>query len=141
MLSIGGRCDDGEMDALIGIGVLVAILLPFGARALRQTRIWWMPGALLFVGAIAMFGQTESTHGDVGGMQALANGVLMLTGIGLSVLSVIALASAAGLAQGGPQPNPCRSSQLRSPQLSRPTARTIEVKCVFGYGDEAASIL
>lgn len=78
------------MDALVGIGVLIAILLPFGAHALRRTRIWWVPGALLFIGAIGMCGQTDSTHGDVGGMQALANGALALTGIGLCGLSVLA---------------------------------------------------
>ena len=38
-----------------------------------------------------MFGQMSSPHGDVGGMGALANGVLSLGGIGLVVAGLMAL--------------------------------------------------
>lgn len=100
------------MDALIGIGAIIAILLPFGARALRRTRIWWMPGSLLFIGAIAVLGQTESTHGDVGGMQALANGVLTLTGIGLGILSLLAFALGGWSRFLGAAKDPLPSGQL-----------------------------
>lgn len=72
--------------------VLVAMILPVIAIMLRRTWAWWLPGALLVVGMFITFGLIEPPEDDIGGIGALANGVLVLAALGLGALSLISFA-------------------------------------------------
>ena len=61
---------------VVGFGPLVMLAL------LVRTRFAWVPGTLLMVGACVTFGVIPPVHDDIGGMGALANGVLTLVALG-----------------------------------------------------------
>jgi hypothetical protein len=56
-----------------------------------RTVVWWVPRLIPAILGIVALSQRESTHGDVGGMQAMANGVLTLFALIMLGLSVITL--------------------------------------------------
>jgi hypothetical protein len=64
------------------------ILLAFTAR----TRFALIPGVLVIIGACATFGMIEPVHDNIGGIGALANGVMAVAAIGLSIYGLILLA-------------------------------------------------
>ena len=72
-----------------GLLLLIAIAPAILTYALRRTAVFWLPGAALVVLGIVAFSWISDTHGDVGGMTAMANGVAMIAGV--SALAYAAL--------------------------------------------------
>jgi hypothetical protein len=66
------------MEALL---LLIAIAPAILTYALRRTALFWLPGAALVVLGIVAFGSISDTHGDVGGIGAMANGVMAIAGM------------------------------------------------------------
>lgn len=64
------------------------VLLAFTAR----TRFALIPGVLVIIGACVTFGMIQPVHDDVGGIGALANGVLAVASVGLAIYGLILLA-------------------------------------------------
>src|SRR5437868_4818174 len=73
--------------------ILVAALVLPGVltAALRRTVMFWLPGTGLLILGFVAFGSMSDTHGDVGGLNAMANGVLALAGIGAIVYGLVCL--------------------------------------------------
>lgn len=57
----------------------------------RKTRAWWVPRLIPAILGILAFAQISDTHGDVGGLQAFANGVSMLAGLILLGISAVTI--------------------------------------------------
>ena len=77
------------MEAL-GIAALLAPILL--AYLLRPTRIWWLPGVLPWAGAVFLYSKRNLDHpGDVGGIGAMANSILVLGALGLVLYGVVLL--------------------------------------------------
>ena len=72
--------------SFVVLGFIAVFALAF---VLGRTRAWWVPGAVLVIGALVMFGSMEDTTGDAGGIGALGNGVLALGSIGLGFVGVL----------------------------------------------------
>jgi hypothetical protein len=79
--------------------VLLALLVvpPTLVSALKHTPVFWIPGAALLVLGGAAFLSMPDTHGDVGGMNAMAAGVLGIAGMVLLAYGLICLAIGARL--------------------------------------------
>jgi hypothetical protein len=77
-------------------GILGVFALPFIAGALKRTPAWWVPGAVLLLGAVAMLTQMEDTHGDVGGVGAMDNGITFIGSCIVTIVGLIALRVGAG---------------------------------------------
>jgi hypothetical protein len=73
------------MENIIALGVMFVVVVSLVAYALRGTSMWWVPGTLMLVAAFMAMMAMGSTRGDIGGMQAMANGVLGLGAVGLLV--------------------------------------------------------
>ena len=77
------------MQAVGAAALLVPIVL---AYLLRATRAWWLPGLLPWVGAVALYSKRDLDHpGDVGGLGAFGNGVLVLGALGLVLYGIVLL--------------------------------------------------
>jgi hypothetical protein len=94
-----------------GLFLLIAIAPAILTYALRRTRLFWLPGAALVVLGIVAFGSMSDTHGDVGGIGAMANGVMAIAGMlafGYAALCLVLGGLASGRAsrsrQGVPLP-------------------------------------
>ena len=89
--------------------LLVVVAPPFLAYAARNTAGWWIPGFALLVGGVIPFGLLEDTHGDIGGIGALGNGVLVIMGLALLayglLLLAITFATRAALRRRQPRPS------------------------------------
>lgn len=88
--------------------LLVAVLVLPGVltAALRRTVMFWLPGTALIILGFVAFGSMSDTHGDVGGLNAMANGVLALAGIGAIVYGLVCLvAGAFGYTRSSRRPN------------------------------------
>jgi hypothetical protein len=91
--------------------ILIAVVLPgVLTAALRRTVVFWLPGTGLIILGLVAFGSLSDTHGDVGGVTAMANGLVTLAGIGAIVYGLICLVVGAT--------SYTRSS--RSPDVHRP---------------------
>jgi hypothetical protein len=81
-----------------GLVIVLVLFVPLLLLAFTSRTQWsLLPGILVIVGACVTFGLIEPVHDDIGGMGALANGVLTLAAIGLSIYGVILLAVGAKL--------------------------------------------
>lgn len=82
------------LSGFVVLGILGLLFVSALAYALRGTAGWWVPGTILVVVALLTFGMMSSGGGDVGGMGALANGVLGIGGAGLLLAGLLAFAVA-----------------------------------------------
>lgn len=78
------------MSTLVGLAVMGTLVVSVLAWAVRGTRAWWIPGALLLFAAVMTVSLISGTGGDVGGIGALANGIVTLGFMGLLFLSLVA---------------------------------------------------
>jgi hypothetical protein len=100
-----GHFDHGLASAVLDVGgmdpglvIVLVLFVPLLLLAFTSRTQWsLLPGILVIVGACVTFGLIEPVHDDIGGMGALANGVLTLAAIGLSIYGVILLAVGAKL--------------------------------------------
>ena len=98
-------------EPMFGLVVLVVITLPFVARALRKTPIWWLPALLLAATALLAFSGYESnSHGEESAMVGLGNAICVFAGGTVSVMALIAFVV------GAPRP-----AQPQEPELARAT--------------------
>lgn len=99
--------------------IVFAMIFPVVAIMLRRTWAWWIPGAVLVVGMFITFGMIEPPEDDILG--ALANGVLVIAGLGLGVLSLISFAL------GGIKRNNVKAFEFAAPNVIEPlpTARVV----------------
>jgi len=83
---------------MFGLFVLTVVLAPpLLAYACRNTAGWWIPGFALLVGGTIPFGFLEDTHGDVGGIGAMGNGILVIMGFALMAYGLLLLAITFGV--------------------------------------------
>jgi hypothetical protein len=81
------------MDGLIPLAVVVAVVAPLVlAIWLRRTPVFWLPAIPPVVLGLVAFGSITEIHGDVGGVGALANGVMWLGGMCLLGYGALCLA-------------------------------------------------
>ena len=109
-----GHFDHGLASAVLDVGgmdpglvIVLVLFVPLLLLAFTSRTQWsLLPGILVFAGACLTFGLIEPVHDDIGGMGALANGVLTLAAIGLSIYGVILLAVGAKLYRKPNRPQP-----------------------------------
>jgi len=71
--------------AFLFIGWVAAVF------ATSKTRAWWVSRLIPAILGIYALAQRGDLHGDIGGMQAFANAILTLAGMGLLGLSAVTL--------------------------------------------------
>jgi hypothetical protein len=104
-----------------GLFLLIAIAPAILTYALRRTVLFWLPGAALIVLGLVAFGSMSDTHGDVGGIGAMANGVMAIAG--MIALGYAALCLALG---GLARSRASRSRQSVPPRVELPPATVVK---------------
>lgn len=79
------------MDGLL---VFAVVVVPIAvAYFVRTTRWWWTPPLIPWAAAAVLYSMQDHDHpGDVGGIGAFGNGVLVLCALGLALFGAILLA-------------------------------------------------
>ncbi|HEY0476523.1 MAG TPA: hypothetical protein VGD37_03315 [Kofleriaceae bacterium] len=90
------------MEGLVIVIVLFAPALLLGW--LRKTLLWWTPGAALAILGLVAFGSVSDTHGDVGGVAAMGNGVVVIGGMCLLGYALVCLVVGARGQRGAREP-------------------------------------
>lgn len=99
-----------------GLVIVLVIFVPLVLLAfVARTPISWLPGALVIGAACVMFGLIEPADAHAIPIAALANGLLTLGAIGLSVYGAILLAVGAKLYR----------KPERQPPITLPVARAV----------------
>jgi hypothetical protein len=103
------------MDALI----LLAVVLgpPVLGVALRKTRLFWLPGIALIALGFWSFASMTDTHGDVGGIAALGNGIAAIAGVTLCGYGLLCL-----VVGGFAYRRALRTSDMHAPPVELPPA-------------------
>jgi len=105
----------------MGLVVLFAVLFvpPVLVSVLRGTRLFWLPGVALFGVAITAFASMSEAHGEAGVTQALANGILGISGLCCGIYGLICLVVAAR-----PNRRPGATAD-QPPTVELPSARVV----------------
>lgn len=76
-----------EDTLFLAVPIVVLVL----SLTLSSTKAWWVMGALLLVGAAAIFLSIRPVEDDIGGIGAMGNGIAAIGAIVLGMLGTIVL--------------------------------------------------